>query len=248
MSVGPVSAQSRFTGTTMGPIVYNVTIVDVVKNEDQLAEQIKERLEQINRLMSTYIEDSEVSRINAAGAGQWVSVDPLTREVIVRSLQLSEATGGAFDITVGPAVNAWKFGPDKTGANVRIPDDERIQDLKKHVGYRLIETRNEPPAVRKKQGQTQIDLSAIAKGFAVDRVAELLQQQSFKNFMVEVGGEVFARGHAVGGRSWRIGIQQPDSGNGKVSRVVLLQNQGLATSGDYRNFHVIDGKKYSSYD
>ena len=114
-ALSDVAAQTRLTGTTMGPIIYNVTVVDDVEDQQQLHDEINQRLEQINRLMSTYIKDSEVSQINSAQADQWVTVDPLTLQVIDRALELSHLTNGAFDITVGPAVDAWKFGPDSGG-------------------------------------------------------------------------------------------------------------------------------------
>ena len=174
--------QTKFSGTTMGPIVYNVTVVDDVSDWSELDSAIKQRLEKINQLMSTYIDDSDVSRINVAKGDTWVSVDPLTLQVINRALELSKATHGAFDITVGPAVDAWKFGPDPDENNDKVPSDSEIAELKSFVGYQLIETRDDSPAVRKKQDLTKIDLSAIAKGFAVDRVAELLLDRSYANF------------------------------------------------------------------
>ena len=240
----PLVAQTRFSGTTMGPIVYNVSIADQVDDVDALAAAIKGRLEQINSLMSTYIPDSEVSRLNRADADEWVEVDSLTLLVVKKSLQLSEATDGAFDITVGPAVQCWRFGVGKSNAE-SIPDAEQINELKKFVGFRFIETQDDPCAIRKKHAQTKIDLSAIAKGFAVDRVTELLNEKSYDNFMVEVGGEVFARGKAAADRQWRLGIELPVASKRSVSKVVLLKDRALATSGDYRNFRVVAGKKYS---
>ena len=240
----PLAAQTRFTGTTMGPIVFNVTIADQVADADLLENAIKGRLEQVNSLMSTYIEDSDVSRVNRADADQWIDVDPLTLLVVNQSLRISKATAGAFDITVEPAVQAWRFGTEKSDSET-IPDAEEISEFKKFVGFQFIETQNEPPAIRKKHAQTKIDLSAIAKGFAVDRVAELLNENSYENFMVEVGGEVFARGRPDTDREWRLGIELPVATKRSVSKVVLLNDKALATSGDYRNFRIVAGKKYS---
>ena len=239
-----LSAQTEFTGTTMGPIVYNVTVADDVPDSSELDAEIKTRLEQINSLMSTYISDSDVSRINAANADQWIEVDRLTLDVIKKSLGFSEATAGAFDITVGPAVDAWKFGPDNSDS-IKLPNRDRIDELRKYVGYRFIETQDDPPAINKKHTQTRLDLSAIAKGFAVDRVAKLLNDRGLQNYLIEVGGDVIARGNATPDREWRIGIETPDVNGRSVSRVVTLTDQAMATSGDYRNFLVVDGRKYS---
>ena len=243
--VQPGMSQTSFSGTTMGPIVYNVTIADDIADAAKLERQIEERLQQVNALMSTYIADSDVSRINQANAKEWVSVDPMTWSMIQKSIELSKATRGAFDITVGPAVEAWNFGPNRSPTRP-LPGPDEIKALKRLVGISKIETRRSPPAVRKVHRATRIDLSAIAKGLAVDRVATLLTEQSIGSFMVEVGGEVVVRGKAQGGRNWRIGIEQPNPGSQRsVAEVVLLENQAMATSGDYRNFHLVDGKKYS---
>ena len=247
-SGGNAFGQTKFSGTTMGPIVYNVTVVDDVKNRDELDAAIKEELENINQLMSTYIGDSDVSRVNAAGEGVWTEVDLLTLEVIKRAMELSRATSGAFDITVGPAVNAWRFGPASNGEDVNsdeLPDDAEIEKLKSIVGFELIETQPQPPAIRKKQAGAQIDLSAIAKGFAVDVVADLLSKRGYRNYMVEVGGEVKVRGRGVNDRFWRIGIEQPVQSSRQIGSVVRLNDNSLATSGDYRNFYIVDGQKYS---
>ena len=240
-----VVAQTRYSGTTMGPIVFNVTIAEEVPDSNQLEVQIQQQLEQVNSLMSTYIAESDVSRINSAIAEEWVQVNPLTLSVIRRSIELAKLTDGAFDITVGPAVAAWNFGPDSSHTR-SIPGTEQINELKRFVGVSKIAIQDNPPAVKKQHAQTKVDLSAIAKGFAVDRVAKLLIDRNIKNFMVEVGGEVRVLGKAEGGRTWRIGIEQPNrSLQRSIARIALLNDKALATSGDYRNFHVIDGKTYS---
>lgn len=233
-----------FTGVTMGPIQYRVVITDEGIDDAQAIEkEISDRLESVNQLMSTYIKTSDVSRFNAAGKDEWIEVDKLTLQVVEKSIDISEKSNGAFDITVGPAVNLWQFGPGKDETKA-IPSDAQLKTVKEVVGYKNLELRNAPPAVRKNADGIQIDLSAIAKGFAVDQVADGLAKRGIKNFMVEVGGEVFAKGRGASG-VWRIGIEKPDERMRDVDKVVTLNGKGMATSGDYRNFRLIAGKRYS---
>lgn len=239
-----VNAPLTFSGLTMGPIQYRVVITDEeVQDPAAVENEVADRLERVNQLMSTYIESSDVSRFNNAGKNQWVEIDRLTLQVIKQSLEISEMSGGAFDITVGPAVNLWQFGPEKDETQ-SAPTGPELDEVIKVVGYRNLELKEDPPSLRKSIAGVQIDLSAIAKGFAVDQVASGLDERGIKNFMVEVGGEVFAKGRGASG-VWRIGIEKPDESMRSVDKVVTLDRKGMATSGDYRNFRMIDGKRYS---
>ncbi|MCB1034617.1 MAG: FAD:protein FMN transferase, partial [Acidobacteria bacterium] len=149
--------------------------------------------------------------------------------------------GGAFDITVGPLVTAWGFGPRRLPPEP--PPEEELAELLPHVGFRLLELTDE--GVVKKDPRTQGDLSAIAKGYAVDQVAETLEAEGFDDYMVEVGGEVRTGGHAPGGGPWRIGIEGPTPEGHTLYRVLPLSNLAVATSGDYRNFYEVNGRRYS---
>ncbi|MEM9411406.1 MAG: FAD:protein FMN transferase [Planctomycetota bacterium] len=236
-----VNAQENFTGKTMGPIDYQVTIYDDIDDRQKLTEGIQSTLDKVNRLMSTYQKDSDVSRFNRATVDQWIEVDVTTVTVIQRAIELSELTGGAFDITVGPAVNAWNFGPQKSKA---LPSDQEVAELQNRVGYEHIQYQANPPSLRKSKGRVQIDLSAIAKGFAADEVQRYLTDQQLKNFMVEVGGEVVVSGETAKG-PWRIGIEKPVEMVRQVAEVVELTDCAMATSGDYRNFRMVDGERLS---
>lgn len=236
------SAQLEFSGTTMGPIVYRVVVNEEVPGQERVQAGIQEQLDQINQLMSTYIEDSDVSKVNNSPANEWVAVDSLTVKVVQKSLELGKLTDGAFDITVGPAVKRWKFGPDSEV--VRFPNDAEVAELLGSVGIDNVEVRESPPAIRKRNDETEIDLSAIAKGFAVDQVASWLESESFQNFMVEVGGEVVVRGEGPKGK-WRIGIERPDVHGQAVAAVLELEDTAVATSGDYRNVRLYNGKRIS---
>jgi thiamine biosynthesis lipoprotein len=240
----PISIQ----GTTMGPIQYRVTIArpPATLSENEAAEAITEALETVNRLMSTYKADSDVSRFNRFESDDWFDVAPETAKVVARSLEISRLSDGAFDITCGPAVNRWRFGPEKSEDDFSIPSAREIEDLKAQVGYHNLEVRISPPALKKKNPNVAIDLSAIAKGYAVDLVAQSLSALGCEHFMVEVGGEVVVKGERPSGGNWRIGVEKPfELTQGEESEVLQLSNTALATSGDYRIYRAIGGKRYS---
>ena len=242
----PIETKVEITGATMGSIPYKAVVVcDPTESEAKaLKSAVVESLDTVNRLMSTYQPDSDISQFNDSESTDWFDVDPETAIVISRALEISQQTDGAFDITVGPAVNAWKFGPDKS--KFQPPTDEAIAGLKNRIGYRNLSVRKSPPAIRKSIPSLEIDLSAIAKGYAVDRVAAAIAELGYDRAMVEVGGEVTATGQRANGGPWIVGVEQPDQMNSKmVVRKLELDNSAVATSGDYRNFHEFQGKRYS---
>lgn len=237
----------EFGGKTMGPIDYRVTLVHPPAGllSDQAQQSVQATLDRINRLMSNYRPDSDISRFNDSDSTDWFEIDLETAVVIQRSLEISQLTAGAFDITVSPAIDRWRFGPSKTEEEFQFPSDEELSELKQRIGYQLLEVRTDPPAVRKSNPRVQVNLSGIAKGYAVDAVAETLRGLKCTDFFVEVGGEVFAQGKRVDGTPWRVGIQNPDSTNTGLPTIVGLSNQAIATSGDYENFFSYRGKRYS---
>ncbi len=245
--LGP-SEPLRFSGTTMGPIIYNVVIAHPPAGLDQetASQAIGDALSSIDRLMSTYKPDSDVSRFNRSESTDWFDVDPETARVVARAMEISELSEGAFDITVAPVVNRWKFGPDKSTAEFTLPDPSEIDELKKRVGYRWLEVRTNPPAIKKTHASVTIDLSAIAKGYAVDCVANALAGLQCTDYMVEVGGEILAKGNRQDGGPWRIGVERPDElSMQQVAEIIELKDCALATSGDYRQYRSIQGKRYS---
>lgn len=241
-----IESKVEITGVTMGRIPYKAVIV-CDPDADQAAalkNAVVESLETVNRLMSTYQRDSDVSRFNRSTSVDWFEVDAETAEVVQRALEISRQTDGAFDITVGPAVDAWKFGPDKS--EFKPPSPDQIENLLKQIGYQRLSARVDPPALKKNSGELQIDLSAIAKGYAVDRVSKSIRSLGYDRCMVEVGGEVVARGDRAGGGPWIVGVEHPDGSNNKmVIRKLELNDSAVATSGDYRNFYLYNGKRYS---
>jgi thiamine biosynthesis lipoprotein len=208
---------------------------------DVLVSLIQATLDEINRLMSTYQSDSELMRFNAHTAAAGFQVSDNTAEVFRAALQISEETNGAFDITVGPIVNAYGFGPDAKPESQ--PSDELLAMLSKRIGYKMVHL--DGNTLTKDRADIYCDLSAIAKGYGVDVIARALREKGIDNYMIEIGGEVRTRGTKPDGEPWRIGIQRPDDSARMVLSVIELRGKSMATSGDYRNFYVVDGKRVS---
>jgi len=212
-----------------------------------LQADVDKLLDEINQQMSTYIPGSELSRFNAAPAGGWFAVSAHTAFVVERAQHFSRITDGALDVTVGPLVKLWEFGPGKqpVGTEISEPTAETLATAKSQIGNDRLEVRFHPPALRKQIDGLEVDLSSIAKGYAVDLVADLLDEQGFMNYMVEIGGEVYTGGTRLDGKPWRIGVEVPSLQHQSIHRVVTVRDQALASSGDYRIYHKLDGKKIS---
>lgn len=234
------------SGRTMGTF-YNVSVIpfnNKTLKRDQLQQQIDARLQEINQRMSTYIANSELSRINQAQAHKWVEISEETAAVIGTAQQISTITDGAFDITVGNIVNLWGFGPD---INLyAIPDDARIQSTLALSGYQKLEVQFDPPRAKKHNDSLYLDLSGIAKGYGVDQIAELLIKLGYQNHLVEIGGEIRTGGEKGPGDPWSIGIERPQSKGRSVQTIIRPSTTiSMATSGDYRNYFELQGKRYS---
>ena len=236
--------QIELTGRTMGT-TYSVKLVDVPKDLDQatLQKAIDARLADINRQMSTYDPASELSRFNRQSGTHWFSVSPALVQVVDEAKRTSRLSDGIFDVTVGPLVDLWGFGPEKTMDP--IPSDLRIRQALSLVGFEKLETRDQPPALRKTVAGLRVDLSAIAKGYAVDEVSLLLHRRGLDNHLVEIGGELRGKGHNARRASWRIAVEKPGADFKTAYMAVHLADQGMATSGDYRNFFEKNGRRYS---
>jgi thiamine biosynthesis lipoprotein len=235
-------------GETMGT-TYSVKIVPEGGGAidgprlEKLRRLVEDRLEEVNAKMSTYSPQSELSRFNAWPETSPFTVSRETLEVLTIAAKVSGETGGAFDITVGPLVNAWGFGPSFRSETP--PDAATIAALQKRIGYRLLELSAADSTVRKSHPDVYCDLSAVAKGYAVDRVADALEAQGVERYMVEVGGEVRTRGRNDRGEPWQIAIERPDPTARSIERIVPVSDLSVATSGDYRNFFEREGRLYS---
>ncbi len=212
-------------------------------SQEKLQKDIHSTLERINDQMSTYRPKSEISRFNRSRDLGWFSVSADTARVVRTAMLISMETRSAFDVTVSPLVNLWGFGPESRDRIV--PDNEEIKAAKAKTGSRKLKARLSPPALRKLHADLKVDLSAIAKGFGVDKVAGLLDKHGIVSYLVEIGGEIRARGLKKDGINWTVGIERPDPDQSMIQEVISLRNQALATSGDYRNFFAQGGKRYS---
>lgn len=210
---------------------------------DTLAAGIDTVLEDVDASMSTWRKDSELSRFNArADQSRWFEISQPLYEVLATAQSVSERSGGAFDITMGPLVNLWGFGP--RGRPREVPEEDELAQVLAATGYHNLELDPERPAVRAAQPQT-LDLSAIAKGYGVDAVARHLEAQGVKRYLVEIGGEIRVNGRKPDGTAWRLAIEEPIAKGRQINRIVALTSQAMATSGDYRNYYEAGGQRYS---
>ncbi len=232
-------------GRTMGT-TYSVKVVTASsEGVAGVKEKIDKRLDEINRSMSTYQKDSEISRFNRVkDVGQKFKISNDFFQVMKAGQKIHRLSNGAWDGTVNPLVDLWGFG--RNGRQNKIPPKSEIAALLSDIGFANIEVLS-PGFLVKKQAAVTVDLSSIAKGYGVDEVAVLLRSLGYQNYLVEIGGEIFAAGHRQDNSRWRIGINRPraDAAFGAVYAVVALGDQGFATSGDYRNFFEVDGVRYS---
>lgn len=236
----------RLAGQTMGTR-WSVVIANPIADHDRaaLTAEIEALLAEVNRQMSTYDPASEISQFNDSEPGQWVTVSDLFAITTAKALGFSVISDGAFDPTIGPVVDLWGFGP--TDGTDALPSDAEIEAAKNQVGFEAISVRApeaEGGAALKKSAPRRLDLSAIAKGLGVDQVALFLEDKGYRNFLVEIGGEVRVKGDKDG-FGWQIAVEKPVVGERQVEQLLALKNISVATSGDYRNFRQIDGVSYS---
>jgi thiamine biosynthesis lipoprotein len=211
---------------------------------------IEAKLAEIDREMSTYRDDSEISRFNRSPAGEWFGMSRAVAEVVLKSREISEKSGGAQDITVGPLVNLWRLGPkDSASSGKKVaftpPSDEAIEAARKRVGYKKLDARIDPPALRKQVEGLEVDLSSIASGYTIDRLGEIMRDHGVKNYMVELGGELCASGARPDGKPWRLAIERPLADKRELEAAVPLVDAAMATAGGSRHFFEYQGKRYS---
>tara|TARA_R110002012_G_scaffold69366_2_gene179467 strand:- start:10076 stop:11149 length:1074 start_codon:yes stop_codon:yes gene_type:complete len=241
----PLEAPVHFDGNIFGTF-YQVTVMDpLTQGEAQaLEEGFKAELESVDQAMSTYREDSELIAFNEAPLEQWQPLSNELIEVLAISQSVAEASQGAFDITVGDLVNLWSFGP---GARPKeIPADDVLADRLAQVGFDAVEVDTQQMQARRNR-DVFVDLSGVAKGHATDRVAAYLEQQGLQHYLVNIGGELMARGlrDEDAQTPWQIGIEVPEDGQQRAQHIIPLVNMSVATSGDYRNYYEADGKRFS---
>ncbi len=244
VSCGRAPRELAITGPTMGT-TYSIKVADPPKGIDDAAirDAANEVLERIDRSMSGYRADSEISRFNAAASTEWFEVSLDLATVVAAALQVSRQSNGAFDITVGPLVRAWGFGAE--GEPIDLPAETQLAELRAHVGHEKLQARLSPPALRKADPVLLVDLNGIAPGYAVDLIAQRLQALSIQHFMIDIGGEVRAQGRNARGQSWRIAVERPIDAEPEPYAIVELDDASVTTSGEYRHYYDRKGHRYS---
>lgn len=244
-STPTATPQYTLNGRTMGT-TYSVKFQSLPDklSPDAVQTGIDTLLTEVNRVMSTYDPNSELSRFNRSTATDWTPVSAELYQVVAAAQAISRLSGGAFDITVGPLVNLWGFGPTKPATDA-VPAVADIAAAQALTGYSKLHLQAEPPALKKDLPGLYVDLSAIAKGYGVDRVAQYLDSLGIRDYLVEIGGELRASGVNAEGKPWALAIEKPTPGARAVEQIIRVSDRGVATSGDYRNFFVVAGQQYS---
>ena len=230
-----------FTGQTMGTSYHITVVTDAGRFPDGVEDAVAQLLARLDQSMSTYKPDSELNTLNRLAIGEELSISIDLWQVLQGVQHIHALTLGAFDPTVGPLVDLWGFGPKDT--DDKVPSQLEINTLLPKVDLGQLRLVNDNRV--SKLADIDLDLSAIAKGYAAQQVAALLRAQGFSNFLVEVGGELQLAGHNRKGSPWRIAIEAPSLLQGGVEKVIAVTDVGVATSGDYRNYFEREGVRYS---
>jgi thiamine biosynthesis lipoprotein len=229
----------QISGRTMGSH-YIVTIDspgDV--DADSVQQEIETRFEDINRQLSNWDPRSEISRFNSSDIADWFPVSTDFVTIAQEAGRLHELTSGALDPTLAPLIDAWGFGATKPKV---APSEEQISAALGRTGWQHLEIREDPPAIRRLRPGVQLNLSSLAPGFAADEVGRILRRHGWKSYVVDVGGETLAGESRRSGAGWRLGVESPLGG---LERVVEVTSQAIATSGDYRNVRLANGRRVS---
>lgn len=229
-------------GHTMGT-TYSIKVVATVEQVEQLGlqNQIDDLLKKVNQQMSTYIADSELSVFNQSMSLAPVTVSAGLARVMQESLRLGNLTKGKLDVTVGPLVNLWGFGPEKRPE--KVPSDSLLAETKARVGLQHLTLSNN--TLSKAIPNLYVDLSTIAKGYGVDLVAELIEENGIHNYLVEIGGELRVNGFKHTGELWVVGVKKPLTTEHSVQQLIVPKNNAMATSGDYYNYFESNGVRFS---
>ncbi len=238
-SLGTVTLAGKTMGTTFSVLIARTRLDGTQREALQVA--VHQELERLEDLMSTYRPGSELSRFNRAPEERPFPVSAETLEVASAAQVIAEQSGGAFDVTVRPLVALWGFG---SGAQIEAPADEALSAARRRVDYRKLAIDQVGGTLSKAIAGLEVDLSAIAKGYACDRVSEFLFGRGFTNTLVEIGGEIRARGSKRDG-PFKIGIEVPDEARRSTFRALSLKEEAVATSGDYRNYYEREGERIS---
>lgn len=232
-------------GKTMGTF-WRVSLAGIDSaRQNELRTRIQAQLDGDDRLLSTYKSDSALSRFNQSRSTEPYPVTEEMSDIVTASLRIGAKTGGAMDVTVGPLVNLWGFGPDKQP--IKTPTQAQIDAAKALTGLQHLTVINKAGRqwLQKDLPGLYIDLSTVGEGYAADRLARLMEQNGISRYLVSVGGAVVTRGTNQDGKAWRVAIQKPTDRENAVQAVVDLNGHGISTSGSYRNYYELEGKRLS---
>ncbi|WP_409371629.1 FAD:protein FMN transferase ApbE [Mixta theicola] len=232
-------------GKTMGT-QWRVSLAGVsADRQEELRTKIQQQLDEDDHELSTWKKDSVLSRFNQSRDSRPQPVTPAIANIITLSLRIGRLTQGAMDITVGPLVNLWGFGPDIQPSHT--PSQAEINAAKALTGLRHLQVieRADGAYLQKDLPGLYVDLSTVGEGFATDNLARLMEKEGIHHYLVSVGGAVLTRGHNAAGKAWRVAIQKPTDRENAVQALVDLQGHGISTSGSYRNYYELDGRRVS---
>ncbi|GAA3896712.1 FAD:protein FMN transferase [Halomonas cibimaris] len=244
-SAPPASSPVRFQGSVFGTF-YQVTVNAALTQDERNALEagFLDELEQVDKTMSTYRDDSDLVAFNRAPLGEWQTLPAALIEVMALGQQVARQSGGAFDVTVGGLVNLWSFGPEARPQE--IPADDVLAARLRQIGFEALDV-DEPARRARRERDVFVDLSAVAKGYATDRVAAYLDAQGIEHYLVNLGGDLITRGYRNPDEHtpWRIGIEKPRASGRSAQYVIPLSGMSVATSGDYRHYFEQDGQRFS---
>ena len=232
-------------GRTMGTF-WRVSLAGVPsERREALQKAVQQRLDEDDHELSTWKSDSVLSRFNQYRGTDPQPVSNNMADIVTLSLRIGQQTQGAMDITIGPLVNLWGFGPDKQP--VKTPDAQQIAAARALTGLQHLQVINRAGQayLQKDLPALYVDLSTVGEGFATDHLARLMEQEGINNYLVSVGGAVLTRGKNAQGRDWQVAIQKPTDKENAVQAIVDLQGHGISTSGSYRNYYELEGKRIS---
>ncbi|WP_437890102.1 FAD:protein FMN transferase ApbE [Phytobacter sp. V91] len=237
--------QSVLEGKTMGTFWRVSTPAITAERAQALRVKIQARLDGDDQLLSTWKSDSALMRFNDSTSLEPWPVSEAMADIVTTALRVGAKTEGAMDITVGPLVNLWGFGPDKQP--VKTPDQSQIDTAKARTGLQHLRVINQAQQqfLQKDLADLYVDLSTVGEGYAADHLARLMEQEGISRYLVSVGGALVSRGMNAQGTAWRVAIQKPTDSENAVQAIVDINGHGISTSGNYRNYYELDGKRIS---
>lgn len=232
-------------GKTMGTF-WRVSVAGIDKTRaDDLRQKVQTQLDHDDQLLSTWKNDSALMRFNHANSTAPWPVDNAMADIVTEALRIGQKTQGEMDITVGPLVNLWGFGPDKQP--IKTPTAQQITAAKARTGlsHLTVINRADQAYLQKDLADLFVDLSTVGEGYAADHLARLMAQEGISRYLVSVGGALVSRGMNGNAQPWRIAIQKPTDRENAVQAIVDINGHGISTSGSYRNYYALDGQRIS---